>query len=386
MRTDPTSTSAPNQPPSRLRCGELLGRGVMTEVYRAHDALLNRPVAVKVYHPEQHPAARLRFDTEAHALARLGHPTLVSLFDISSPEGSPYLVLQLIDGHSLAVRLRTGSLPESAVVRMGAALAAGLAHAHTHDVVHRDVRPANILLGRDDTPCLTDFGVALLTDQDRPSPDPPAVRSAYAAPEQFGDACCNSAVDIYAAGLVLIDCLTGTLDDRSAGPRTLDVARPRPVPEVPPGVSSELADLLARMTAVDPDLRPSAAWCARRQLDLQKGVSRPAVAITARRDEDPYVAGLAAGVIATITITVATNGILQLFPAHVPPIVNPVVPPGTSAADILANNEIESTDPYVAVTAIGFLLAIALAIVLIRRYSGQSQGNTGRAFETTSQI
>lgn len=87
------------------------------------------------------------------------------------------------------------------------------------------------------------------------------------------------------------------------------------------------------------------------------------------------MAGLSAGLIATLTITVSTQGLLQLFPGHVPPIVNSVVPPGTSAADILANNEIEANDPYMAVTIVGFLLAIAMAIVLIRRYSVQSKAN-----------
>ena len=122
-------------------------------------------------------------------------------------------------------------------------------------------------------------------------------------------------------------------------------------------------------------LRPTVPQSAGAPILVVLAAMATAVVITARRDEDPYVAGLATDVIATLTITVSTNGLLQLFPAHVPPIVNPVVPPGTSAADILANNEVESTDPYVAVTAIGFLLAIALAIVLIRRCSGQAKGN-----------
>jgi hypothetical protein len=129
-----------------------------------------------------------------------------------------------------------------------------------------------------------------------------------------------------------------------------------------------LAGLAAGLAWLIPVLlRPTVPQSAGGPVLVVLAAMTTALVIAARRDEDPYVAGLAAGLIATLTISVSTNGLLQLFPAHVPPIVNPVVPPGTSAANILANNEIESTDPYVAVTIVGFLLAIAMVIVLIRR-------------------
>jgi len=123
-------------------------------------------------------------------------------------------------------------------------------------------------------------------------------------------------------------------------------------------------------------LRPPVPLSAGGPVLMVLAATATAVMIAARRDKDPYVAGPAAGLIATLTITVSTQGLLQLFPGHVPPIVNSVVPPGTSAADILANNEIEANDPYMAVTIVGFLLAIAMAIVLIRRYSVQPKGST----------
>jgi serine/threonine protein kinase len=263
MLEDLASTSTPNpQPPPRLVLGELLGRGAMTEVYRAYDGVLDRPVAVKVFHPCLHPAARLRFDAEAYALARLGHPGLVSIFDVGSLQDSPYLVLQLIDGDSLASRLLTGPLPESTSVGVGAVLADALAHAHVHGVVHRDVRPSNILLDRDDAPHLTDFGVALLTDRDRLSTDQASGASAYAAPEQHRGEDVGPAADVYALGLVLLACVTGAAECPDAR-------------RIPADLPCELADLLTAMTARDPSLRPSAARCARKLLALRTDEPRP---------------------------------------------------------------------------------------------------------------
>jgi eukaryotic-like serine/threonine-protein kinase len=248
MREDLASTSSPNHAPvPRLALGELLGRGTVTEVYRARDHVLDRPVAVKVFRTAAHPVARRRFDAEAYALARLSHPNLVSIFDIGTLDESPYLVMQLVDGDTLAARLGTGPLPEPITLRMGAALADGLAHAHEHGVVHCGVTPASILLDGEDAPHLTDFGAALLTDE-LPSSEPAetidnSAGTAYAAPEQLGGQPIGPAVDVYALGMVLLECLNGD-----------------------PGGSS---DLLTAMTAREPSLRPSAADCARQLLALE---------------------------------------------------------------------------------------------------------------------
>jgi serine/threonine protein kinase len=139
-------------------------------------------------------------------------------------------------------------------------------------VVHRDVRPANILLDRSDAPHLTGFDLALLTDRDWSSPDLVGGTSAYAAPEQIDGEHIGPAVDVYAMGLVLLDCLTGTAEYSDAATLKPDVTGYQGIPAGPAG---ELANLLTTMIAHDPGRRPSAALCARTLLALAADESLP---------------------------------------------------------------------------------------------------------------
>jgi eukaryotic-like serine/threonine-protein kinase len=248
--------------PTRFRVGGLLGRGVGTEVYSAHDQVLDRPVAVKLFPADLDPTACRRVADEARALDRLDHRCLVSVFDGGVHRSRPYLVMQLIRGQSLGARLRGGALPVELAVTMMALLADGLAHVHSRGVVHRDVKPSNVLLDRQSIPYLGDFGIALLSDQSRVTGAHEIVGTpAYLAPEQVYGGPLGPAVDIYALGLVLLECLTGKREYTDDNRLKAALARLDRPPRIPTDLSAPLAGLLRAMTAVEPERRPTAELC-----------------------------------------------------------------------------------------------------------------------------
>lgn len=255
----------PDEPLQRYELVTLLGRGATTEVHLAHDHVLDRPVAVKVFAAHLDPAARHRFDHEARALARLSHGGLVSIFDVGTIADRPYLVMQLVDGESLSCRLLSGPLPAATVVRMGALLADALAHAHDRGVVHRDVKPSNILMGDEDQPFLTDFGIALLTGASRLTSTNEIIGTpAYLAPEQILGDEVGPPADVYALGLVLLECLTGELEYAGGTRLESALARLHRPPNIPGSLPPGIAGLLGAMTARQAADRPTAADCARR--------------------------------------------------------------------------------------------------------------------------
>ncbi|HEX3784765.1 MAG TPA: protein kinase [Pseudonocardiaceae bacterium] len=249
--------------PDRFGAVELVGRSASATVYRAHDLLLDRQVAVKLFRPDPDPLTLRRAEREGRTLARLSHPGLVSIFDSGVHQDRPYLVMQLISGQSLQSRLLAGALPEADAVRVAAALADALAHIHSRSVVHRDVKPANILLDRDDNPYLGDFGIALVAGQARlTSHDEIIGTPAYLAPEQVRGSDVGPAADIYALGLVLLECLTGEVEYSRADKIEAALARLRKPPRIPTGIDRSLAALLTAMTHRRPGRRPTAARCA----------------------------------------------------------------------------------------------------------------------------
>jgi serine/threonine protein kinase len=278
--TLPVGTSTPAILGHRYRLGALLGRGGMSDVYRALDAVTGEQVAVKIFRGGADPLDGDRRRRREVELARtLDHPGLVRLLDADTGSaatgGEPaYAVVELIDGETLGQRLRRAPLDEPAALHVAAALADALAYLHGRGIVHRDVKPANVLLDRDGTPKLTDFGVACTVDTTRMTLEGFTVGTPnYLSPEQVTGAVVDLASDVYSLGLVLIEALTGEPVYPGSGVESA-VARLHRDPRPPAGISRGFAALLTAMTARDARRRPTAAEVRRRCGDLIAGTTR----------------------------------------------------------------------------------------------------------------
>ncbi len=205
----------------RYRLGPRLGAGGMGVVYRARDEHLERDVAVKRIAIEHDPEGR--GEREALAAARLSHAGIVALYESGRDEDAVYLVSELVDGPTLAELLRTGELSDRDVLLMGATLCGALSHAHARKVIHRDVKPSNIICPDVDeglpTAKLTDFGIARMADHDVLTRTGDIIGTlAYMAPEQSRGEKITGAADVYALGVVLYEALAGVNPVRAGNP------------------------------------------------------------------------------------------------------------------------------------------------------------------------
>ncbi|NLU79685.1 serine/threonine protein kinase [Micromonospora sp. HNM0581] len=251
----------------RYRLEQRIGIGGMSEVWRAHDTVLDRPVAVKLVSPGQPDGAASveRIRGEARSAARLVHPNVASVHDFGTCATGvghelPYIVMELAEGQTLAAHLRTGPLDWRIAVRVCAEVSAALAAAHAHGIVHRDIKPANVMLTPTGVKVL-DFGIATPAGAADTAPDGVVIGTpAYLAPEQLHRAPATPAADMYALGVLLHYCLAGRLPfPADSVPELLgrEARRsPRPLPELP-GLPAEVADLCRRSLADDPSTRPS---------------------------------------------------------------------------------------------------------------------------------
>ncbi|WP_457964382.1 serine/threonine protein kinase [Arthrobacter sp. D1-29] len=256
----------------RYRVGEVLGHGGMGTVYRGTDLALGRDVALKIFRADVADAAELsRQQSEVRLLARLNHHGLVTLFDAGSlvqgQRDVPFLVMELIPGIDLHRHLRAGPLTGTEAARIGAELSEALQYIHHHEVVHRDVKPANILLARygSDTTIrakLADFGIARMLDGTRhTATNMIPGTAAYLSPEQASGEPVGPPADIYSLGLVLLEALTGKAEFPGP-PLEAAVARLSRAPVVPAALGNRWKPLLTAMTARDPDMRPDAGTIA----------------------------------------------------------------------------------------------------------------------------
>ncbi|MGV9288431.1 protein kinase domain-containing protein [Streptomyces sp. NPDC003719] len=235
----------------------------MADVHEGVDTRLRRPVAIKVFRPGPDPLIEDRLAAEAVLLARLQHPGLVTVYDTGRHGDRSYLVMQLVEGPTLRDVLARGTLPHRRVADLGSALAQALAHVHRAGIVHRDVKPSNVLLDAAGEPHLADFGIAELANATRhSSPDVLTGTAAYLAPEQVEGRGVGTPADIYALGLVLLECLKGELEYQGT-PLEAAIARLHRPPVIPACLPPDLSSLLRAMTAQDPEVRPDAERCAR---------------------------------------------------------------------------------------------------------------------------
>lgn len=267
---------------NRYELQELLGRGAMGEVWRACDHLLGRPVAVKLLHAEEAADAE-RFRLEAQIAARLNHPNVVGMYDFDSYHDQPHLVMELVEGWNLAEeRSLRGALAPAEAAAITAQAAAGLYAAHRQGVVHRDVKPANVMLTTDRTAKITDFGIARFAEEAASSLTATGKiigTADYLAPERALGRPAQPASDVYSLGCVLYELLTGR--PPFSGATSLAVvqqhvsATPAPPDRLRPDIPQPLSDYVLHMLAKDPAHRPTAeqaaAWLA-----TQNGPPRPA--------------------------------------------------------------------------------------------------------------
>src|SRR5919108_1811467 len=251
----------------RYRVEDVLGRGGMASVYRARDEELGRPVAVKVLaeHLADTPGFRDRFLREARLAAKLSHPNIVQVFDVGEDEGRPFIVMECVEGSTLADELKQrGPLDPAEVVDLALQVCGGLEHAHAAGLVHRDIKPQNLLLRPDGTVKIADFGIARAAQATRLTQIGSILgTAAYLAPEQALGEEVTASADIYSLGCVLYELLAGrTPYVFETLPELVVKQREEPItpiselrPDVPPEVEAAVMHCLAR----GPDYRPASA-------------------------------------------------------------------------------------------------------------------------------
>jgi serine/threonine-protein kinase len=248
----------------RYRLDERIAAGGVGQVWRATDLLLERPVAVKVLRPEysDHPETLERFRKEARNAGALNNPHVAQVYDYGpcGPDGSPYLVMEFVDGPSLADILVVDPIDPAVALDVIAQAAEGLAAAHKVGVIHRDIKPGNILISVEGKVKVTDFGIAHAAGQ-VPVTNPGLVMGTtqYMAPERIAGSQGTAASDLYALGIVLHECLTGFPPHDGTAAEVMAAHLYLPLPPLPADVPAELDILVDRLTTKDPSRRISDA-------------------------------------------------------------------------------------------------------------------------------
>jgi eukaryotic-like serine/threonine-protein kinase len=300
----------------RYRLDALIASGGMGDVWRGTDLAIDRRVAIKLLRSERadDEDGLARFRAEAHHAGSLSHPNIAQVFDYGEARGTEpgYLVMELVEGLSLTRILEDGPLPPADVMDVVAQAARGLAAAHQAGLVHRDIKPGNLLVRLDGLVKITDFGIATGAGENpvtQPVTQPGMLLGtpAYLAPERISGVPAMPAADLYALGVVAHQCLTGKVPFVGE-PLAVALAHlDRGMPPLPPSVPPAAAALVADLTRQDPAARPGSAWdVAVRAEHLRVILSGPeapspgdpTVTLPARADRDGLASPATAGPVA----------------------------------------------------------------------------------------
>ena len=316
----------------------------MADVREAVDERTGQTVAVKLLRSLDETDIR-RFDRELEALRAVEHPGIVGILDAGVHGGTPYLVLEYIEGGTLEQTLDAGPIgPERAAV-IGAELARALAAAHAQGVTHRDVKPANVLLEADGRPRLADFGVARLAGASTLTVTGFTIGTAtYLAPEQVRGEVSGPPADIYSLGLLVLEAATGERAFEGAGTEAA-LARLVQDPYIPESLPAPFAEVIRSVTAADPADRPSAAVAGRRFAELARGDDGDTALFPIASTET----GLLAVVPAAAPAVPPTRGEGAPLPE---PVVAPAVPPTHSWVRSLAFAALCLLAGFLAVSAV----------------------------------
>ena len=308
----------------RYEATHLVARGGMAQVYRAMDLQLDRPVALKVLFPELSVDRTFveRFRREAQAAANLSHPNIVPVFDWGEDDGAYFIVMEYIDGRPLSAVLRDPRpVPPTQIATIGAGVAAALAFAHRHGVVHRDVKPGNVLITPEGDVKVTDFGIARAVNTEESLTQTGAVMgtAAYFSPEQAEGKGVDSRSDIYSLGVVLYEMAVGRPPFTGDSPVAVASKHVRDTPALPrevnPQVPVALEAVIMKAMAKLPDDRYQSAEELRADL-LRFADGRPVEAA------DPGVTSMLAAVGATEAVPTTTGRTMAVPAAAGPPLAN----------------------------------------------------------------
>ena len=357
----------------RYRVLRHLGSGGMASVLLCQDERLGRQVAVKRLHADSPADVEQRFVREARLGALLNHPNLVSVYDTATDSDGVLIVMEYVAGEALSGTLKRGPLRPERVGLMVRDLGAALDHVHAHGVVHRDVKPGNVLMRRDGVTKLVDLGIATASDQTRITSSGMVLgTAAYMAPEQLEGGKTSPATDIYALAVVAYEALSG---QRARSGRTpMEIAH-RIATSPPPDLRKNLpdapplaAELLKQTMARDPAERPRSAG--ELSTRLARALEQPDTAVATAALEDPPTAPtrteprMAAA--APAKRAPVTRAPVKPPPAKRPPVKPPPPPPQRSPA---------GKRPIGAIALALVLLALAAAVAIGAVLSGDDGGN-----------